>query len=55
MILPGEFLATQEEYMAGEGTFVSNGKIYSAVCGEKQENKKGEHLYVVYLLGYFPS
>jgi len=31
----GEYLGTTEEYIPGEGTYAEEGKIYSAVIGEK--------------------
>ena len=33
IVLPGEFLGTEEEYIAGPGTRVENGRIYSIHCG----------------------
>jgi exosome complex component CSL4 len=33
IILPGEQIATEEEYAAGENTFVRDGKIYSKTIG----------------------
>lgn len=32
-VLPGEFLGTEEEFSAGEGTRVEGGRIYAAVFG----------------------
>ena len=33
-VLPGDFVAVSEEYMAGDGTYDQDGKIYSAYVGE---------------------
>jgi exosome complex component CSL4 len=33
--LIGQYLGTTEEYMAGDGTYAEDGKIYAAVLGEK--------------------
>lgn len=38
--LIGEYLGTTEEYMPGEGTYAEEGKIYSAVIGEKILDKE---------------
>lgn len=35
IVMPGDELATSEEYIAGEGTYEKNGKIFSAVIGKK--------------------
>jgi exosome complex component CSL4 len=34
LVLPGELVAVSEEYMAGEGTYDQDGKIYSSYVGE---------------------
>ncbi|MBI4399561.1 exosome complex RNA-binding protein Csl4 [Candidatus Micrarchaeota archaeon] len=34
MAFPGMLLGTEEEYMAGEGTYAENGKIYANITGE---------------------
>ncbi len=34
MVLPGELVAVSEEFMAGEGTYDHDGKIYSSFVGE---------------------
>ncbi len=34
LVIPGDFVAVSEEYMAGEGTYDHEGKIYSAFVGE---------------------
>lgn len=34
LVIPGEFVAVSEEYMAGEGTYDHDGKIFSAYVGE---------------------
>ncbi|MGB9577230.1 MAG: RNA-binding protein, partial [Candidatus Norongarragalinales archaeon] len=33
MILPGDFMATVEESLGGEGTFEEDGRVYAAVRG----------------------
>jgi len=34
ILLPGDYIATSEEFIAGEGTYEEEGKIYSAVMGK---------------------
>jgi exosome complex component CSL4 len=34
LVVPGEFVAVSEEFMAGDGTYDLEGKIYSAYLGE---------------------
>lgn len=34
LVIPGDCVAVSEEYMAGEGTYDQEGKIYSAYVGE---------------------
>ncbi len=34
LVLPGELVAVSEEFMAGEGTYDQDGKIYSSYVGE---------------------
>ncbi len=34
LVIPGELVAVSEEYMAGDGTYDHDGKIYSAFLGE---------------------
>jgi exosome complex component CSL4 len=34
LVLPGELVAVSEEFMAGEGTYDKDGKIYSSFVGE---------------------
>ncbi|MEM3399839.1 MAG: exosome complex RNA-binding protein Csl4 [Candidatus Micrarchaeia archaeon] len=36
MAVPGEMLGTEEEYVAGEGTYVENGAIYACVAGKSR-------------------
>jgi len=38
-VLPGEFIGTNEEFISGEQTFNSGGKIYAAVTGNVKVNK----------------
>ena len=33
IVVPGEFLGDVREYIAGEGTYVSNGRIYARILG----------------------
>ncbi len=33
LILPGEFIGTEEEFIAGQGTFEENGRVYSSNLG----------------------
>ena len=42
MLMPGDELATSEEYIPGEGTYERQGIIYAAVMGQKDfdENEK---------------
>lgn len=35
IIMPGDELATSEEYISGDGTYEENGKIYATVIGQK--------------------
>jgi len=51
VILPGEFIATEEEYAAGENTFVEGGKILSKTTGKaifdeinKEVSVKGKNI-----------
>ena len=37
-LLPGDYIATCEEYLPGEGTYEENGKIFSAVMGKLRLN-----------------
>ncbi len=39
MVLPGDFLATSEEFVGGEGTFEDNGVVYAALAGRAVEDK----------------
>ena len=42
ILMPGDELATSEEYIPGEGTYERQGIIYAAVMGQKNfdENEK---------------
>ena len=33
LVLPGEFIGTEEEFIAGQGTFEENGRVYSSNIG----------------------
>ena len=39
IVLPGEFLGTEEEFAAGSGTRVEDGKIYAAVFGTMEVSR----------------
>lgn len=39
-VVPGDFIGTEEEYLAGEGTFSENERIYSTITGESGEAEK---------------
>lgn len=39
-VVPGDFIGTEEEYLAGEGTFSENERIYSTITGESSEAAK---------------
>ncbi|MCX8196960.1 MAG: exosome complex RNA-binding protein Csl4 [Candidatus Micrarchaeota archaeon] len=39
-VVPGEFLGVQEEYLAGEGTFIEGETIRAAVCGSVSEKDR---------------
>ncbi len=34
LVVPGDFIGTEEEYLAGEGTFSENERIYANIAGE---------------------
>jgi len=36
-VVPGDFVGTEEEFLPGEGTFVEQEKIYSAITGDSTE------------------
>ena len=36
-VVPGDFIGTEEEYLAGEGTFSDSEKVYAALAGEASE------------------
>jgi len=40
-VYPGQLIGTEEEYEAGEGTYIENGQIYSLFFGKKEiKNRK---------------
>jgi len=39
MLFPGDYIATCEEYIPGEGTYEEDGEIFSAVMGELKLNR----------------
>lgn len=51
MVLPGEEVGISEEYIPGEGTYESGGRIYSAVVGELELDRKD---MVARVRGYNP-
>ncbi len=50
-VLPGEEVAISEEYIPGEGTYEAGGKIYAAVVGELELDRKD---MVARVKGYNP-
>ena len=46
IIFPGEALATEEEYSAGENTFIKNGKIVSKTLGIINANESAKEIGV---------
>ncbi len=40
IVMPGEFIGTEEEYIAGAGTYSDNEKIYSLITGELHEEQR---------------
>lgn len=44
--LVGDYLGTTEEYIQGEGTYAEEGRIYSAVIGEKTLDKENHRILV---------
>jgi exosome complex component CSL4 len=40
LVVPGEFLGTEEEYLAGSGTFSENERIYAAIVGKPKEEAR---------------
>lgn len=40
LVIPGEFVAVSEEYMAGDGTYDHDGKIFSVCVGELELDTK---------------
>ncbi|MBI5228555.1 exosome complex RNA-binding protein Csl4 [Candidatus Micrarchaeota archaeon] len=47
MAVPGEFLATTEEFMPSEGTYESEGKIYASIAGMKKEDARRRSVSVI--------
>lgn len=39
-VAPGTFLGTEEEYIAGSGTYIEGGKVYSSAAGVVRESDK---------------
>lgn len=39
-VIPGEFLGTEEEYLAGEGTYIEGESIRASVCGTLLEQNR---------------
>lgn len=46
MILPGEFLATSEESVGGQGTFEEEGKLFAAVEGKQVADNRARSVSV---------
>ena len=40
IVVPGEFIGTEEEYIAGEGTFSENERIYAKIAGELSDTAR---------------
>ncbi len=36
LVIPGEFLGTEEEFLAGQGTYEEDGKVYSSTLGNME-------------------
>ncbi|MDO9536739.1 MAG: exosome complex RNA-binding protein Csl4 [Thermoplasmata archaeon] len=47
MAMPGDELATSEEYMPGQGTYESNGTIFAAVMGKPVFNESEKTVQVL--------
>ena len=45
-MFPGEFLGVSEEYVAGQGTFEEDGKIYAMFSGESRRDDKIRKVWV---------
>ncbi len=45
-VLPGDFLSTEEEFIAGKNAVESNGEIYSTVSGEVESDQKTKEINV---------
>jgi exosome complex component CSL4 len=39
-VAPGTLLGTEEEYVAGKGTYVENSKIYASILGRLEDDKR---------------
>ncbi|MCX8175331.1 MAG: exosome complex RNA-binding protein Csl4 [Candidatus Micrarchaeota archaeon] len=39
-VVPGDFIGTEEEYLAGDGTYVEGERIYSSIAGEVFESAR---------------
>jgi exosome complex component CSL4 len=46
LVLPGDEVATSEEFSAGEGTFEKNGIVFASVMGELEKDMKNRVVFV---------
>ncbi len=46
IVVPGDLIGTAEEYLAGEGTYEEHGKIFAAITGKVEKNKKDRTVYI---------
>ncbi|VVC01893.1 Exosome complex component Csl4 [uncultured archaeon] len=40
LVMPGDFIGTEEEYIAGAGTYSDNERIYASIAGELREEAR---------------
>ena len=45
-VLPGERLGVIEEFVPGKGTYVENGRIYSAITGQLEIDRAKREIYI---------
>ncbi len=50
IVVPGDLIGTSEEYIAGDGTYEEKGKIYAALTGQVEKNKKERIVEIVPLM-----
>ena len=46
VVLPGEFLSTEEEFVPGKNAFDSEGNVYSGALGEVEQDNKTKEISV---------